>query len=84
MACRRISLMAVSGYPGDRDYDQHVHQHGRRHRSQTEYLARRAVFQDNLRFVEVCNTSRHKCSLACSIQTSCTVPQSSSTPMRHT
>ncbi len=51
---------------GDSEYDQHVHQHGRRHRSQAEYLARRTVFQANLRFIQVlfcaaAGTQLHQC-----------------------
>lgn len=50
-------------YAGDAEYDQHVHQHGRRHRSQDDYLERRAIFQDNLRFIQVTDCRQHALAL---------------------
>jgi hypothetical protein len=52
-----MSLLPPAFY-GDSDYDKHVHQHGRRHRSQAEYLSRRAVFQENLRLIQEWNAAQ--------------------------
>jgi cathepsin L len=52
-----LSLLPPAHH-GDAEYDQHVHQHGRRHRSQAEYMARRTVFQDNLRFIREWNADQ--------------------------
>ncbi len=38
---------------GDQEYDQHVHAHGRRHRSAAEYLRRRDHYYANKKFIDV-------------------------------
>ena len=48
-----ITCVVPRALAGDQEYDQHVHVHGRRHRSAAEYLRRRDHYYANKKFIEV-------------------------------
>jgi len=56
----RSELLAFlpPAFHGDEEYDAHVHTHGKRHRSQKEYLDRREIFQKSKRFVQEWNEAQ--------------------------